>query len=673
MKRRWRRGAALLVAGATLGIVTGCRAGAMRVLDALWYRTDPAGKVVYGVTRHRAMVDPNFGDEVRVGVFEQYVDATGAEWRTSVWLAAFLASVTLGESLTGHRYSISVGGFIDGPSAGALMAAGFMAAMTGASVRPEVTMTGALAPDGSIAPVGGIPHKIRAAQRAGKKLVGIPQGQAHVLTADGREVDVLRLGRSLGVEVRELATLDDAYRLLTGSRLESRRALPPEAMGIGARLAARLGKRIRAMVNQGRRDLHTGDDRVTDAAAREQRAHIGKLGKEALFELGRGNVAAAFAVVIEAAARARSVKLIASLSRDPKLERAEKQARAAVRELEEDLASLAKDSAGKPLVLLAAASNAARARGYLEMASALLGTLRAAPARKPSPSGAPSSSAVPRLRPGTGLLGRRRRPLAGRRRWLSRSRAQRKPTRSRPGRRVWRAVVKSPEILLPATYLGYATILVDRARDVLASFVAATPNLRLAPAAIRRVSGALASVATGNIEYTDALLVREVARSQNVKMELARNAFALSEHSYLVGVRLAGRAVQRRQLEAMGIGQGLLTLAESAISYLESAVVITRYYSLGGLGTGGKTEDTKESREQRRLLLALLARAEESARKAAALARERIGVVPAEARILYQAATGMSRGDVLRKLRALNYFWRSGIASRLAAEVVVEK
>src|SRR5439155_87067 len=84
--------------------------------------------------------------------------STGPQWRAGVWVSAFVAATTLGKDLTDFTFSASTTGYIDGASASGLMAGGFLAAMTGTTVDPSVTMTGIINPDGTIGPVGGIPE-----------------------------------------------------------------------------------------------------------------------------------------------------------------------------------------------------------------------------------------------------------------------------------------------------------------------------------------------------------------------------------------------------------------------------------------------------------------------------------------------------------------------------------
>ena len=103
----------------------------------------------------------------------------------------------------------------DGPSAGAAMTVGFTALLKGDHIRRGIALTGTIAKDGTIGPVGGIPDKIRAAAREGYRTILIPQGQR-----DDPRWNLNRLAWELNVEVTEVATVEEAYRLMTGGTLE---------------------------------------------------------------------------------------------------------------------------------------------------------------------------------------------------------------------------------------------------------------------------------------------------------------------------------------------------------------------------------------------------------------------------------------------------------------------
>ncbi len=119
-----------------------------------------------------------------------------------------------------HTGTVSVQGVTylpttsDGPSAGAVMAVGLIAMFKGESVRRGVALTGTIEPDGTIGPVGAIPDKVRAAAREGCRTILIPAGQLQ-----SSQWNLVHLGFQLNVEIKEMATIDDAYELMTGRKI----------------------------------------------------------------------------------------------------------------------------------------------------------------------------------------------------------------------------------------------------------------------------------------------------------------------------------------------------------------------------------------------------------------------------------------------------------------------
>jgi len=63
----------------------------------------------------------------------------------------------------------------DGPSAGITLTTALASLLTGIPVPPEVAMTGEVSLQGDVNPIGGLPEKLMAAQRAGVKRVFIPR------------------------------------------------------------------------------------------------------------------------------------------------------------------------------------------------------------------------------------------------------------------------------------------------------------------------------------------------------------------------------------------------------------------------------------------------------------------------------------------------------------------
>ena len=62
----------------------------------------------------------------------------------------------------------------DGPSAGITLVTALSSLVTGKPVPAEIAMTGEVSLRGGVMPIGGLPEKLMAAQRAGVKHVFIP-------------------------------------------------------------------------------------------------------------------------------------------------------------------------------------------------------------------------------------------------------------------------------------------------------------------------------------------------------------------------------------------------------------------------------------------------------------------------------------------------------------------
>jgi ATP-dependent Lon protease len=78
-----------------------------------------------------------------------------------------------------------------------------VSALTGRPVRPACAMTGEVTLHGEITAIGGLPHKIRAAARAGRKRVLIPAENAK----DVAQVSIDTLAQ---VEIVPVRTIQEA-------------------------------------------------------------------------------------------------------------------------------------------------------------------------------------------------------------------------------------------------------------------------------------------------------------------------------------------------------------------------------------------------------------------------------------------------------------------------------
>jgi ATP-dependent Lon protease len=101
----------------------------------------------------------------------------------------------------------------DGPSAGLAFVVGIVSALTGRPVKPACAMTGEVSLFGEVTGVGGLPHKIKAAVKAGRKLILVPAENA-------REVAQVPDGVLAQVEVVPVRTIQEALgRVLDDSSI----------------------------------------------------------------------------------------------------------------------------------------------------------------------------------------------------------------------------------------------------------------------------------------------------------------------------------------------------------------------------------------------------------------------------------------------------------------------
>lgn len=94
----------------------------------------------------------------------------------------------------------------DGPSAGVTMAVALISALSGRKVRPDVAMTGEITLRGNVLAVGGLNEKLLAAQRAGIRIVIIPEKNRQ---------DLLELPAALrkGLDIRLAKRIEDVLQL----------------------------------------------------------------------------------------------------------------------------------------------------------------------------------------------------------------------------------------------------------------------------------------------------------------------------------------------------------------------------------------------------------------------------------------------------------------------------
>jgi hypothetical protein len=219
-------------------------------MEAMWIKQMPTP--TGGTSPFTVRVARNTSGDAAVGLIERIFGGAGDSWKSSAWIAAVAASNTTNHLITDYEFLVKVHGFIDGPSAGMLMAATMIALMKDEqkSIRPHVTITGTINPDGTIGPIGGLRYKIEGAKKAGITEIGYPlidNGSAENYVAD---MDAL--AKSYGIKAVPIGNVFEAYKFLTGRTLGSQRpaTLDPAELSFSPSQLARLLAATRSLLDE---------------------------------------------------------------------------------------------------------------------------------------------------------------------------------------------------------------------------------------------------------------------------------------------------------------------------------------------------------------------------------------------------------------------------------------
>lgn len=178
------------------------------------------GKATGGTEPATITVAPKTTSGVSVLFGNSEVGGMGNQWQAAAWTAAVQSALLLGLDPSKLSFTYQYQGRVDGPSAGALLTIGTLAAILGDTIPKDFAMTGTINPDGTIGPVGGIPHKIDGAAKAGIKTMLVPVGQRTDLDENTKQmVDLVRRGQDQGVNVQLVSNIYDAYQIATGKAL----------------------------------------------------------------------------------------------------------------------------------------------------------------------------------------------------------------------------------------------------------------------------------------------------------------------------------------------------------------------------------------------------------------------------------------------------------------------
>src|SRR5207244_12623890 len=105
--------------------------------------------------------------------------------------------------------------YIDGPSAGAILAVGVTSVLLGDPIRPDVCMSGTINEDQEVGLVGGLEEKIKGCRQLRYREMVVPFGQT--------SMDLALKGRGGDNKINEASPLGAAHHAATG---QSIRTLP---------------------------------------------------------------------------------------------------------------------------------------------------------------------------------------------------------------------------------------------------------------------------------------------------------------------------------------------------------------------------------------------------------------------------------------------------------------
>lgn len=135
----------------------------------------------------------------------RFNETAGSMAKDSVFNAASVLRRITGQDLADFDVHINVigGGNIDGPSAGTAILSALVSAVTGRKIKQNVAVTGEIALNGNVRPVGGVPEKAYGAAQAGMKTMVIPwENRSDIHSGH------------LGMDIHPVKTAEEAFALI---------------------------------------------------------------------------------------------------------------------------------------------------------------------------------------------------------------------------------------------------------------------------------------------------------------------------------------------------------------------------------------------------------------------------------------------------------------------------
>jgi len=583
-------------------------------------------------------IEDNPADRIRVGVLEGSALQLSAQWRASVWLAAFQASLALDRPLSDWVIwveAIRNGERFDGPSAGALLTAAMLAGMTGRAADPTFTMTGTINPDGTIGPVGGIPQKFRAAIAVGKTRLGYPLGQHRAEDLATRsEIDLSSLATP-GISIIEITDIETAYEQLTGHALPRAKPVDAALMKIPSKIEESLKKQTElwlANIKSTYGDYLGLKLQSPSLAARWEK--VDRLYAEAVAFQLRGEVPAAYALAYQMFIDADAAYLlgrIVQLLRDGRWEEARDFPQAILDTVDDRLSEttqrIKQELARSPNELMSLTA------AYEALGSAVRHFFAGVEAKKANNlriSELTSGLRAGRLQPNAQLLA-------------------------------------ELETLLHAPLEEVAAA---NAHNLVAGqSLAFKPDLRpdakeLPGRLIERLGQLFKIAGNANMSYFEETTLSEIARFHGVPLDNVKAGFRDPIYRLL---RDDLRSITETAFESLiGVGTTLemVRLAGALSTYVDASFLIAKYLSLEAVtDVDGEIETLRRAP----VLARMLELAETKCRMHAARAKALTGEIPAAAQQAYQV--GRSWQDApspAARLQALQHYWRASMLSQMA-------
>ena len=203
--------------------------GTAITVPALWAASQSDGTKVGGIEPAEVQVIENGDGQFSIDLSTIESKGAGPQWKAATSQAAAVGTLLSGADPSKVDLSFTVTGPIDGPSAGGLLTVGVLADIQGDELLPGVTMTGTISPDGSIGAVGYVPTKLAAAAAAGYTTAVIPAGLGTYSDDQGATLSLVDYGKSLGITVKEVRAVGEAYQILTGkpyAEVPTKRVVP---------------------------------------------------------------------------------------------------------------------------------------------------------------------------------------------------------------------------------------------------------------------------------------------------------------------------------------------------------------------------------------------------------------------------------------------------------------